>query len=217
MLHFYPLGTLLVFFIWLFFFLLQEKPQKIRMLKFSTVLSIVGPLSQIWFLHDYWGLAQTNLTLPTRVVFDLLFTFSIAGIGAVSLDTITKKENNLSTNLNIARLVFIFVVFFLWLIIFTNFLKMNSIYSNSIYLLLAGVLLALMMRALNSSLINGLSFAIATFIFYFVVESIFPGAIDSLKIQVRNFYLLSVPATELMWFFSAGVSSYAAFKYLFGK
>lgn len=217
--YIYPFGVLAALIIWGVFFLFQDKNQKLRMLKISVFVSGLGPLSQIWYLKDYWNLDPIKLPFVIRITLDLFFCFSVAGITTISLDTVLRKKWKLSDNLKLKPLFIIFYLFFaLWLIIFTDFFKINSIYSTSIYLILVGLLLAWKEKVLIWAAINGIFIAFWAFICYFAAEKLFPGSIQSLYLVPKNIpNFLSVPVTEIIWYFSAGVAAYGGFKYLFSK
>lgn len=219
MTNFYTFGALLTLLLWAIFFLLQDRKQRVRMLQYSLLLSALGPFSQIWFLRDYWSINQFQLTLLSRLMTDLVFAFSLAGLGAVVLDTISKKRWESSTNLKLIPIIlFPYIFFGIWMFIFTSLFKVNSIYSSSAYLTLIGVVLVYKKNTWPWTLLNGAIAAILSFILYLIFQQMFPGFIQSLNILIENnFYLLGIPITEMVFYFSAGIATYAGFKYVFSK
>ena len=135
--NFYTVGTSLAFLIWLFFFILQDRDQKIRMLKYSLFLSAFGPFSQIWYLRDYWTVDQFQLTYSARIITDLVLAATLAGLGAVALDAILKKSWKLSNNLRLTPIIlFPYLFFGIWYIYHvvrthTSTLAVSNIYRRN--------------------------------------------------------------------------------------
>ena len=218
MFNLYTIGTFLALLIWLLFFTLQDKKQKVRMLKYSLLMSAFGPFSQIWFLRDYWTVDQFQLSFLARTVVDLVFAFTLAGVGAVALDTILKKHWKLSTNFRlIPTILFPYLLFGSWMFLFTNLSGINSIYSSSAYLVLIGLILGYRKKILQRALINGAFAAVSSLGLYYIFQQFYPDLIKSLNILLveNNLFFLGIPMTEMMVYFATGIAAYAHFKLVF--
>lgn len=218
MFNLYTIGTFLALLIWLVFFILQDNKQKVRMLKYSLLMSAFGPFSQIWFLRDYWTVDQFQLSFLARAVTDLVFAFTLAGVGAVALDTILKKRWDLSTNFKlIPTILFPYLLFGTWMFIFTNLLGINSIYSSSAYLILIGLFLGYRKKILRWALLNGTFAAVSSLGLYYIFQQFYPNLIKSLNILLveNNLFFLGIPMTEMLVYFAAGVAAYGHFKLVF--
>ena len=219
MFNLYTIGTFLALLIWFFFFILQDNKQKVRVLKYSLLMSAFGPFSQIWFLRNYWTVDQFQLSYLARTATDLVFAFTLAGVGAVALDTILKKRWDLSTNFRITpTILFPYLLFGIWMFIFTNLSDINSIYSSSAYLALIGLVLGYRKKILRWALLNGVFAAISSLGLYFVFQQFYPDLIKSLNILLveNNLFFLGIPMTEMLVYFATGIAAYTHFKLVFG-
>src|SRR5688572_29267623 len=72
------LGYSLIFLLlWIVFYILRPDLRR-RMLLFSLIITPLGPLSEFWFLRDYWR-RPTVMGTPISIE-DAIFAFAIAGI-----------------------------------------------------------------------------------------------------------------------------------------
>src|ERR1051325_4390546 len=134
------LGYSLIFlFVWLLFYILRPDLRR-RMLVFSIVITPLGPLSEIWFLKDYWR-RDTIIGYPISIE-DAIFSFAIGGI-AYSIYKIffhmTADESKGQSPQ--AWLVFaFFLITVLPLLLLTDVLHINSIFSSALSLFLIAAL-----------------------------------------------------------------------------
>src|SRR5919106_1066731 len=72
------LGYSLIFLsIWIIFCILRPDLRR-RMFIFSLIITSLGPLSEIWFLRDYWR--RPTITGSPISIEDAIFAFAIGGI-----------------------------------------------------------------------------------------------------------------------------------------
>src|SRR5690349_20955041 len=72
------LGYSLIFlFIWMIFYILRQDLRR-QMLIFSFIITPLGPLSEFWFLKDYWR-RPTVMGYPIGIE-DAIFAFASGGI-----------------------------------------------------------------------------------------------------------------------------------------
>src|ERR1043165_2647321 len=150
------LGYSLIFvFIWILFYVLRPDLRR-RMFVFSIVITPLGPLSEIWFLKDYWR-RDTILGYPIGIE-DAIFSFAIAGIAyGIYKIFFNRKAEKSSDRPAQAWLVFaFFVITILPLLVLTNLLGVNSIFSSALsFFLIAAVIWAFRSDLLQPSIVSG--------------------------------------------------------------
>ena len=216
--YMYPVGVLLAFLVWLIFYFIQNKKNGCgkQMLFFSLLIAPHGPISQFWYLRDYWSLQTLNLPVYARLILDFTFAFSIAGLGAVSLNTLMGIKWNLNPNPKIIRIIGLYLFFLISVLLIVDFLKINSIVASYIMFLTSGFYFAVKGKIVWLTILNASYFSAVLFLSYSLFEIIFPGAIKTLNLLVNtNFYILFVPISEILWYFCAAFYLYGFFKYLF--
>src|SRR6266699_1178859 len=124
-------SALILFFIaiWLVAFVLRAELRR-ALLLVSLVIAPLGPLSEFWFLRDYW--ARETLSGAYIGVEDVLFSFFLGGVTfaiykVVFWATLSKKHP--SFGYLPLYTAFITISF---LLVLTNLLGVNSILSSSL-------------------------------------------------------------------------------------
>ena len=205
----YLLGNLFIGLpIWFFFFL-RRRDLRREMLIISLIGAVAGPLSELWYLYDYW---EPQIFNGWHVgIEDVLFGFSIAGISAVIYEEIFGKRFAKRKNRKhhwswfclpcLALFALIFnVPFFVY--------GINSIYASIIaFLSLALLMLYFRRDLLFDSIMSG--FLVGGFMFagYLIFLSVFPDAISSWwKLHnISGVFVHNIPIEELLWAFSWGM------------
>ncbi|MFH0711257.1 MAG: hypothetical protein V1944_01645, partial [Candidatus Aenigmatarchaeota archaeon] len=138
----YIYSNLVLFLIWLAWFLSRPDLRK-KMLKLALSGSIAGPVSQIWYLQDYWN--PFGSYSFSGLLIDLVFAaLAVSLTGSLynvlfRMKTVPSKKFRKHT---LIKTNFIFILFIIGgLIFFTNFLGINSIYSSAIIFLIISVIM----------------------------------------------------------------------------
>lgn len=85
----YLTGDIIFFIIWGVLFFLRKDLRK-KMLTMSLLIAPLGPLSEFFYLRDYW---RPQLLFGFRIgVEDLLFAFTIGGISGVIYEELFGKK-----------------------------------------------------------------------------------------------------------------------------
>ncbi len=197
--------------IWILFFLIRSDI-RMKMLKLSILGAPLGPLSQIYYLKDYWEPIFTLNNIGFIHIEDLMFAFLLVGITGVIYNFITGKKTIANKKTNIRKSIkniSIFVsIIALSLIFLTNVLNINSIYSSSFaFVLTATLIWNLRKDLIRPSLIVGGIFAIFTFITYNILLIIFPDMIRDwwLLKNISGILINGVPLEEMIWFSGWGL------------
>jgi len=203
------LGYSLIFlFLWILFYI-SRPDLRSRMLTFSLIITPLGPLSEIWFLKDYWR-RPTILGYPIGIE-DAMFAFAIGGIAyslykiVFNLTALPSEDQPRRPWLAIAFLV----MTILPLLLLTDVLGINSIFSSTFSLLLIAIL-TWMLRPdlLKPSILSGILMAVLFFVVYKVMQVIFPGAIEfwCMGCNPSGIRLWGINLEELLWDFAWGLA-----------
>jgi hypothetical protein len=203
------LGYSLIFlFLWILFYI-SRPDLRSRMLTFSLLITPLGPLSEIWFLKDYWR-RPTIFGYPISIE-DAIFAFAIGGI-AYSLCKIVFNLMVLPSEDQSRRpwLVIAFLVMtILPLPLPTDLFGINSIFSSAFSLLLIAILTWILRPdLLKPSILSGILMAVLFFVVYKIMQVIFPGAIEfwCMGCNPSGVRLWGINLEELLWDFAWGLS-----------
>ena len=178
------------------------------MLIFSMIIMPLGPLSEFWFLKDYWR--RPTITGYPISIEDAIFSFGIGGIA--------HSMYKVFFNMSVAEgheqprgwLVIAFlIIIILSLFILTDLLHINSIVSSTFSLLLIAVLTWILRPdLLKPSTVSGILVVVLFFLVYKAMQVIFPPAIeywcmgcDPLGVRISG-----INIEELLWDFSWGLA-----------
>ena len=202
------LGYSLIFLlVWAVFYILRPDLRR-RMLIFSLIIMPLGPLSEFWFLKDYWR--RPTITGYPISVEDAIFSFAIGGIAY----SIYKVFFNMSVveghDLPRAWLVIAFVIIIILpLFILTDLLHINSIFSSTFSLFLIAVLTWILRPdLLKPSIVSGILVVILFFLVYKGMQVIFPSAIEywCMGCNPLGLRISGINIEELLWDFSWGLA-----------
>ena len=203
------LGYSLIFlFIWILFYFLRPDLRQ-RMLIFSLIITPLGPISEIWFLKDYWR--RPTITGYPISVEDAIFAFAIGGIAysiykiAFNMVVVPSKGQPPRAWLVIAS----FVIFILPLLLLTDLLHVNSIFSSALSLFLIATLTWILRPdLLKPSTLSGILVLVLFFLVYKAMQIIFPGAIEywCMGCNPLGLRLSGINVEELLWDFLWGLA-----------
>lgn len=224
-LYAYLIANIFFLAVWLFIFW-RLKHLRRPMLIMSLIAASFGPISELWYFADYWK-PDIALPLPIGGVEDLLFGFSMGGIGAFAYETLFVKGICICEEKKLKREWFLFVFFAVVgtsMIILNNLLGINSIFSSSIGMFIISAIMLyvrpdLIIHAVGSAfLVAGIMFVI-----YFFGQEFFPSAhVWMLKIWKLSdtpqgvIIFKHIPWTEMLWGLSWGLVWGPMYEFLVG-
>lgn len=197
------------------------------MLIMSLITASFGPVSEIWYFTDYW---KPEIALPLPIiggVEDLLFGFSIGGIGAFAYESLFVRGICKCVEKKGKHELFLLLFFAIEgsaMIILNNLLGLNSIYASSVGMVVFAIIMLvlrpdLLLHAVGSAfLVAGTMFAI-----YFLGQEFFPQS----HFWVERIWKLSgtdqgriifkhIPWTEMLWGLSWGLVWGPMYEFLVG-
>ena len=144
------------------------------MLLISAYGGIAGPISQIWYIRDYWK-PETITGWPISFE-DVLFGFFIAGIASVAYEILFKKhvdEKKRKQAPHKRALAFAAIT----AIVIARAVSINSIYDSFILFLVLALTILLFRRDLFvDSVVSGCLMALCFLISYVIFLNLFPDA-----------------------------------------
>lgn len=157
--------------VWLFIFW-KVKHLRRPMLIMSLIAASLGPISEFWYFADYW---KPEIALPLPIVGgveDLLFGFSIGGIGAFAYESLFVRGICKCEEKKLKHewfLLIFFIVVGVTMIILNNFLGLNSIFASSIGMIIVTAIMLYFRRDLIIHAV-GSAFLVAAvmFVIYFL-------------------------------------------------
>lgn len=213
----YLTGSLFFLLVWIILFLYRRDLRK-EMLIMSLVVAPMGPLSQFFYLRDYW---QPELFSGWVIGFeDLLFGFAIGGIAAVIYEIFFGKKyvkRHLPTHSKWMFAVALFGI--IWMFVGSMVLNFNSIYVSTLGFLIIGTsILFYRHDLLKDALFSGLLVGGLMFVFYLIFSQLFDGVIQEWwKLEnISGILIFSAPLEELMWGFGWGFVAGPAYEFING-
>ena len=213
----YPIFCLIYGLIWLGLFC-YRKDLRSKIFFMSLVVGPIGPVSELFYLRDYWHPVLFN---GWRIGFeDFVWAFFIGGISSVIYEELFGKKyiKKHSPQHKIWMLVFcLFGV--LWMSIGNIILNFNSIYvSISMFLLFALVILIFRHDLIKDAFFSGILIGSIMFVLYLAFLPFFPGLIHRWW-ELNNLtgvLIFGVPLEELAWGFGWGMVAGPAYEFVYG-
>ena len=199
----YLIATLIIFPVWLILFIIR-KSNRWSMVSVGLYLRfLVIPVEFIWF-KDYWHPLK-YLSLATLLYQETIFYFFLGGIVPV-IYIIPPTTNH---KFKLINFIIPIVILMFSMLIFTNGLKLNSIYSMDIALIITALMiLYLKPKFIKKSILSALSMLIITIIGYKILLIIYPNLFNDwwLLKNISGIFLLGIPLEEIIWFLLFGLS-----------
>lgn len=201
--------VLTVFFagIWMAAFLLRPDLRR-PLLLVSLAIAPLGPVSELWFLRDYWS--RETLTEAFIGIDDALFSFFVGGtlfaIYKLLFCTCLYKPPQAARLLYIPACAALITT--LSLLLLTDGLAINSIFSSSLAFWIIAIIIWCQRRDLiAASLISGMLSVALFAVGYIGLEHLFPGTLEHWCLQCNPTHLrvLGINIEELVWDFSWGL------------
>lgn len=215
----YLVGNLLIGLpVWLILFLHRKDFRK-EILIVSFIIGIAGPVSELWYLQDYWR-PETFNGWPIGIE-DFLFGFLLGGISSVIYEEVFGQHYVKRKDRSHHWSWFLLPVAALFLFSFNLlfFIGINSIYASFLtFLLVAGVMVFYRRDLFMDSLMSGLLVGGFMFFGYLIYLSIFPEAIHRwwLLDNISGFLILGIPVEELLWAFGWGMVAGPMYEFFTG-
>lgn len=207
--------------IWLLIYILRKDLRQ-KLIKASLMGGLAGLIAEFWYFRDYWRppslFGQNVISLE-----DFLFGFAIVGVLATIFDVILKKK--LADGFKKRKWLFylFFILGVLSLIIFTNWLKFNSIFISFLAFFIFTIIIVIIRKdLLLPSLLSGL-LAVAVIIpcYLFLFNFISPDYWGNYWLLYNTSYgiiiLNSLPVAELFWYFCLGCLVGINYEFASGK
>lgn len=204
----YLLGTVFLLFpVWFLLFLFRKDLRK-EMLIVSGIGGCAGPISQLWYVQDYWK--PQTVTGTTVGIEDFLFGFLIAGISAVLYEELFGKHFAKRTDRRHHWSMFAVPLLGVFLFSFNVlfFLGINSIYASiGGFLVVSGVFLFYRKDLLIDMLVSGFLVGALMFLAYLLYLFVYPDAIHHWwELQnISGVFVYGIPIEELLWAFGWGM------------
>lgn len=215
----YLLGNLFILLpIWLLLYFYRKDLRK-EILIMSLVLGVCGPLSELWYLKDYWS---PQIFTGSRIgIEDFLFGFFVGGIASVLYKELFNRHiSKRRSGGHHWRLLFSFIAVFIFIFNALFFIfKINSIYCSIIVFLLVALLIYVFRRDLFiDSLASGIFLGIVMFFSYLIFLAVFPEAVTKWWFlnNISGILILGIPLEELAWAFTLGLVAGPAYEFFRG-
>jgi len=214
----YFIGDLFFLSVWFILFL-RRRDLRREMLTMSLVVAPMGPLSEIFYLRDYW---RPELFNGWHIgIEDLIFAFAIGGIAAVVYEEIFGKKytkRHLSSHPKWMLTVAVFGL--VWMLVGNIILRINSIYVSALGFMIIGIFVLFFRHdLLKDALFSGLLVGALMFIFYLLWNFVFGDDLIQkwwLLKNISGILVLGVPLEELMWGFGWGFVAGPAYEFING-
>ncbi len=197
-----------------------RKDLRLKILISGTIGGILGLISEFWYHADYWN-PNTIIGHSRISIEDFLFGFLIASIGASIFDVVMKKKLVKSFNNEFLYTAIFSVSGIASLILFSNILKINSIFVSSLtFLIISAIIIAKRRDLLKPSLVSGILLTALMIPIYLILFTVMFPDFWQKNWQLANTEfgatLLGIPLTELLWYFSWGCLSGIGYDFMFG-
>jgi len=192
------------------FFFWKRPDLRQKILTMGLVASPLGPISEFWFLKDYWR-PQYALGWPW-IIEDFLFSFICGSSSTVVYQVFFGKT--LGERIYKRRDYYLFFLIPFGIInmaFLNNILTINSIFASAFTLLTGTVIMLYSRRDLiKISVATGTLIGLIAFVFYLLVLPLFPNILARtwlLYNKPLGKTIIGIPLTELIWAISLGFAA----------
>lgn len=179
-----------------------------KILAFSILGGIAGPISEVWYIKDYWH--PLTITGWPISIEDVLFGFFVGGIGSVVYEELFGKHfaKRHKRSYPWILLTFPLITFIIFLFSRISLIHLNSIYVSFIAFFLTTVVILYKRRDLFSdALWSGILGGIIFFVGYVVLLYFFPHMFERMWLlqNISGIRFYNIPFEELVWAFTYGL------------
>lgn len=187
---------------------LKRRDLRTKMLLTSIFGAIAGLLAELWYFRDYWKPISLNGE-GTMSIEDAMMGFAIVGISTALYDVVSKQKDVETNAEHKQTFLALLAMGSLLMMLGTNMLGWNSvIVSEIIFLLTAAAIVWVRQDLLIPCLLSGVLLTILMMPIYLLI---FKGISPSYWQQhwllagtPLGKTMLSIPITEIVWYFSWG-------------
>lgn len=215
----YYTPVLFLFIPWLLFFLIRPDLRK-KMIILSITGSVTGPVSQFWYLKDYWQ--PFKIFTPEGLFIDILFAAFIFSLTCVIYNLFFKMKSisikKVPKTYFIYRSLIGVIILIGSLVIFTDIIGVNSIYSSAIgFLILTSIIWFERHDLVKISIIGAIFFMIFTFIGYRIILTIWPNFIQEIWLlkNISGILIFGIPLEEFIWFSTWGLVGISLYEWVY--
>jgi hypothetical protein len=193
--------------LWVFIFTVRKDLRK-KILLSGFIGGFVGIISEFWYFTDYWRPPQIINGIPQLE--DYLFGFLVTGISVSIYDLVFSRITDKEEKPHKKLTLLLFFIGLVSLLVFNNFLNINSILVSSLtFNTLALVMIYFRRDLLKRAVGTGLLLVIViTPIYVLLFDWVAPEYWAKYWLLAGNSFgitiLGNVPLTELLWYFSWG-------------
>ena len=203
----YLLGSILFLPVWLFLYFRRKDLRK-KMIVMSFLLGFVGPLTESFFIKDYWR--PFTITNTSIGIEDYIFVFLFSGIACVLYEEIFGKKLSSRKNRNHHwALFFAFLagISFLSFFFFLLYVGINSIYASFISCIILGISFLIFRKDLwIDAIASGFLCGGLFLVFYVLFIQIYPDLFQRMWLlhNLSGYFIYKVPIEEILWAFGVG-------------
>ena len=215
----YFVYSLIFLAIWMVIFFLRRDLRR-RMFLISLAVAPAGPISELWYLRDYWQ--RPTITGYPISIEDAVFAFAVGGITfglfKTLFNTTLTQNEPFPPRRWLAAVLAIGTV--ASLLIFTNWLRVNSIFPSSLSFIAFAILVWRLRPDLaKPSLVTGVLTLILFLVVYQIMNALFPGVLLRwcTGCNPSGIRILGVNFEEMLWDFSWGLVGGVAYEAVRGK
>src|SRR3989344_3622767 len=213
----YLIGNLILFVPWLILFA-WRKDLRHKIFIMSLIFGLFGPISQLFYLRDYWHPELFNGWAIG--IEDFLFGFFIGGIScAIYEELFGLKYSKRHIKNHKVWMGYFALVGGVIMLIGNLLIGFNSIYvSIFVFLIFGMIIIKIRHDLLKDAIISGLLIAAVMFIAYLIFIPMFPGIIQNWwKLNnISGVLILGVPLEELLWAATWGFVAGPLYEFLNG-
>ncbi|MFH1536494.1 MAG: lycopene cyclase domain-containing protein [Patescibacteria group bacterium] len=194
----------------------------------SCLFLFAGTIGEIFYFQDYWNpgsILSINIGPVGILLEDLLFSFSVAGIGAVIYRVFFDKrvllEEKKFFNAIPAFLGLSFISLAVSCLLF--FIGVNSIFATSIGFITGALYIIVRKRGfLVNSLLSGLFMSLIVFVSYVILRGVILNSEQLLQQgwllynTTLDLRIFDIPFTEIIWFFAFGMLLGPSYEFIKG-
>ncbi len=186
-----------------------RKDLRSKLYKASAIGAVLGPVSEYWYLKDYWNPPRT-FAWSIFSLEDILFGATVLGVSAVLYEAVSRRKPLTHDHSRLPSFIGLLIACVIALFIFTNLLGFSSIFVTSFLFLFAACFMVAHRTDLfiPSVSTGGLLLVIIIPIYLLLFELLF-------RDFWREYWFLydtptgwivsrSLPCTVLIWYFSLG-------------
>ena len=215
----YLIYSLLFLAVWLILFL-GRKDLRRNMMLASLLIAPMGPLSEIWYLNDYWQ--RPTITGHRIGIEDLIFAFALGGITFSFYKTVfgmTTTRNSVWPRRTWLMVLFPTMILIALLLV-TNIFHINSIFSSAFsFIAFAIFVWRLRPDLIRPSVASGFICFVLFLLVYQLMEVLYPGLSMEwcMGCNPSGLRILGINIEELLWDFSWGLVGGILYEAVTGK